>query len=214
MMIPKKALNAANLLSISRFVFLPVPIVFAVLDMRVGFLISYILVGATDFFDGIVARRFNMTSELGKKLDSFSDLFFYLASAWFLYRLHTEVVTSMPNLALILSFLALLVISFLVSGIRCKKPVLMHTIILKLNAVILYLVVIFAEFFDVTLLVTFLAILYLIGIIEEMAIFITFGDIDPDSKSFFHLAAQRKRDKESIDKLHTMPGENEKSGEA
>ncbi|MBN1892564.1 MAG: CDP-alcohol phosphatidyltransferase family protein [Clostridiales bacterium] len=205
-----KALNAANILSLSRFILLPIPIVFVLMDMRVAFLIAYILLGSTDFFDGIVARRYKMTSELGKKLDSFADLFFYLASAWFLYVLHTNVITSMPNFALIITFLSLLVISFVVSGIVCKKPVLMHTIILKFNAVILYLIVIFAELFDVTYLITGLAVLYIIGIIEEMVIFVKFGDIDPDSKSFFHLLNDKKKKKEATageDADHVSPAE-------
>lgn len=190
-------MNAANILSLSRFVLLPLPIIFVLMDMRLAFVISYIIIGSTDFFDGIVARRFNMTSELGKKLDSFSDLFFYLASAWFLYALHPEAITSMPNLILIIVFLAMLALSFVVSGIICKKPILMHTIILKLNAVILYLAVIFAEFFDVTYIITGLAILYLIGMTEEFAIFFKYGDIDPDSKSFFHIADERRREAEN-----------------
>ena len=191
-MTKSKVLNAANILSISRFVLLPIPIIFVLLDMRNAFVISYIIIGATDFFDGIVARRFRMTSELGKKLDSFSDLFFYLASAWFLYELHPEVITSMPNLVLIIIFLSMLVISFIVSGIRCGKPVLMHTFILKLNAVILYFAVIFADFFDVTYIITALAVLYLIGMTEELIIFIIFGDFDPDSMSIFHVIKDRK----------------------
>ncbi len=189
----KKSINAANILSASRFILLPVPIIFVLLDMRLAFLIAYIILGSTDYFDGVVARRFRMVSELGKKLDSFSDLFFYLASAWFLYALHPEVITSMPNLVLIIIFLSMLVISFVISGIICKKPVLMHTFILKLNAVILYFAVIFAEFFDVTYIITGLAILYLIGMTEEMIIFIKYGDVDPDSKSIFHIMRDRKQ---------------------
>lgn len=190
----KKSINAANILSASRFVLLPIPIIFVLLNMKTAFLIAYIILGSTDFFDGVVARRFNMVSELGKKLDSFSDLFFYLASAWFLYALHPEVITSMPNLVLIIIFLSMLVISFVVSGIRCKKPILMHTFILKLNAVILYFVVIFAEVSEtyVSYVITGLAILYLIGMTEEMIIFIKYGNVDPDSKSIFHIIREKK----------------------
>jgi phosphatidylglycerophosphate synthase len=201
----RKSINAANILSASRFVLLPVPIIFVLLDMRLAFVIAYIILGSTDFFDGIVARRFKMVSELGKKLDSFSDLFFYLASAWFLYSLHPEVITSMPNLVLIIIFLSMLVISFVVSGIKCKKPVLMHTFILKLNAVILYFAVIFAgvykitsmKLFDMTFVITILASLYLIGMTEEMIIFIKYGDVDPDSESIFHIMRDRKQAKEA-----------------
>ena len=100
----------------------------------------------------------------------------------------------MPNFVLIIIFLSLLAISFVVSGIRCKKPVLMHTFILKLNAVILYFAVIFAEVSEtyVTYVITGLAILYLIGMTEEMIIFIIYGNVDPDSKSIFHIIREQK----------------------
>lgn len=188
-------INVPNILSASRFFLLPILFVFAFKDMRIAFVISYILVGATDYFDGLIARKWNMMTEVGKKLDSFSDLFFYLASAFFLFKLHEPVITATPNLALILAFLCLLVLSFIISGILCKKPIMMHTIILKLNAVILYLAVILAEFMEIkytTYVIMILAILYIIGFIEEIAIFFVFGDIDPDSQSFFHLLKERK----------------------
>lgn len=187
-----KAFNIPNLLSASRFFLLPLLFVFIYMDMKTAFIISYVFVGATDFFDGLIARKFNMLTEIGKKLDSFSDLFFYLASAWFLYLLDEKVITSTPNFQLILVFLILLVLSFIVSGIICKKPVMMHTFILKLNAVLLYVAVIFADLTDMTYFVTFLAILYIIGFIEEISIFIKFGDIDPDSQSFFHLLQEKR----------------------
>lgn len=188
----KKAFNVPNILSASRFFLLPLLFIFLNMDMKIAFIILYILVGATDFFDGLIARKFNMLTEIGKKLDSFSDLFFYLASAWFLYQLDAEVITSAPNFQLILVFLALLLSSFIISGIICKKPVMMHTFILKLNAVLLYVAVIFADLTDMTYLITFLAILYIVGFIEEIAIFFKFGDIDPDSQSFFHLLKEKK----------------------
>jgi phosphatidylglycerophosphate synthase len=187
-----KNINVPNILSASRFFLLPLLFIFLQMDMKVAFIISYILVGATDFFDGLIARKFNMLTEVGKKLDSFSDLFFYLASAWFLYKLDAKVITSTPNFQLILVFLGLLVLSFIVSGIICKKPVMMHTFILKLNAVLLYVAVIFADLTDMTYFITFLAILYIVGFIEEIAIFFKFGDIDPDSQSFLHLLQEKK----------------------
>lgn len=188
----QKVINIPNVLSASRFFLLPLLFVFLHMDMRTAFIILYVLVGATDFFDGLIARKFNMLTEIGKKLDSFSDLFFYLASAWFLYQLDAEVITSAPNFQLILVFLGLLVSSFIISGIICKKPIMMHTFILKLNAVLLYVAVIFADLVDMTYFVTFLAILYVVGFIEEIAIFIKFGDIDPDSQSFLHLLKDKK----------------------
>ena len=43
----------------------------------VAFYAAYIICGVSDVLDGFVARRFGWTSEIGSKLDSFADLFFY-----------------------------------------------------------------------------------------------------------------------------------------
>lgn len=182
-----KNLNAANIISASRFIFLPLLFVFVHYEMQTAFLIAYILIGATDFFDGIVARWFNLRTELGKKLDSFSDLFFYLASAWFLNLLYRPIIQSQPNISLIMTFLVLLILSFIISGIRLKKPMMLHTLILKFNAVVLYMLVIFSALFDTTYIVTLLALLYIIGMLESIAIFLLFDDVDPDAKSLIHM---------------------------
>lgn len=194
-----KNLNAANVLSLSRLVFLPLLFVFVYLDLLTAFLIGYIILGSTDMFDGIVARRFNMKTELGKKLDSLSDLFFYLASAWFLFTLYRPIIVSTPNAQLIIVFLSLFALSFVVSGIFCKKPLMMHTIILKLNAVLLYLLVIASSFFDTTYFVTILAVLYIIGVIESIVIYARYKmDVDPDFKSIFHVMREHADNVENV----------------
>ena len=50
---------------------------------KVTMLISYIIIGLTDYFDGKIARRLNQTTDPGKTLDSVADLFFYVSSAFF-----------------------------------------------------------------------------------------------------------------------------------
>lgn len=37
----------------------------------------YLVCGASDVLDGFVARRFGWTSDIGSKIDSFADIFFY-----------------------------------------------------------------------------------------------------------------------------------------
>jgi phosphatidylglycerophosphate synthase len=88
----KKYMTIPNALSLSRLIFLPLLYLFILADHLTAFLIGYILIGATDFFDGLIARRFNMTSEIGKALDSIADLFFYISSAWFLYYLYHSIL--------------------------------------------------------------------------------------------------------------------------
>lgn len=45
--------------------------------LTASFYAVYTLTGITDILDGFVARKFNLTSNFGAKLDSVADLFFY-----------------------------------------------------------------------------------------------------------------------------------------
>src|SRR5690554_2305619 len=105
----KKYMTIPNALSLSRLIFLPLLYLFILADHLTAFLIGYILIGATDFFDGLIARRFNMTSEIGKALDSIADLFFYISSAWFLYYLYPQYLA--PNSVLLIMFFSLFFLS-------------------------------------------------------------------------------------------------------
>ncbi|MCD6322724.1 MAG: CDP-alcohol phosphatidyltransferase family protein, partial [Clostridiales bacterium] len=90
-----KYLTIPNFLSISRFLFLPILFVFVAKGMTIAFLIGYVILGSTDFFDGKIARRFNQKTDIGKTLDSVADLFFYISSAYFLAKLYPQYL--MPN---------------------------------------------------------------------------------------------------------------------
>jgi cardiolipin synthase len=159
-------------------------------DMTAAFIISYIILGSTDFFDGLIARRFNQTSEIGKALDSIADLPFYISSAYFLYRLFPEYLE--PNQLLLLLFFGLLFLSFIVSAILCKKPIMMHTTLLRLNGVLVYALIIFSFFFNTTLFVSAILIIYFIGFTEEIIIFIKYGEVDPDTPTIFSLSDKSK----------------------
>ncbi|NLW11443.1 MAG: CDP-alcohol phosphatidyltransferase family protein, partial [Clostridiaceae bacterium] len=178
-------LTVPNFLSASRAVFLPLLFYYIMTDRPGLFLIGYILLGATDFFDGIIARKFNQKSEIGKTLDSIADLFFYISTAWFIYALYPEYITA--NSTLLKIFFALLGLSFVVSAIRCGKPILMHTYLLKLNAVLVYFLMIFSYFMNTTYMVTAILLIYVLGFSEEIYIFIKHGDVDPDSPCFWKI---------------------------
>ena len=109
-------LTVPNGLSVSRIILLPVLYVFALRGMELAFVIAYAIVGATDYFDGLVARRFNQKTTFGKALDSIADLPFYVSSAYFLARLYPQYLE--PNRILLIAFFALLGASFVVSAIK------------------------------------------------------------------------------------------------
>jgi len=158
-----------NTLSLSRIILLPFLFLILFLELRITMLISYALIGATDYFDGKIARRLDQATDLGKTLDSVADLLFYLATAYFIYKLFPDVI--MANFTLLMIFFGELALSFVISAIRCKKPLLMHTALLRFSAVMVYFLFIFSFFFDTTLFTTL--------------IFIIYGQIDPDTRSIF-----------------------------
>lgn len=192
----KKNFNVPNALSLSRIVFLPLLFALAILEMRLAFLILYILVGSTDAFDGFIARRFNQVTEFGKTIDSTADLLFYISTAWFLYRLYPEFL--IPNMPLLIAFFSLLAISFLVSFAFCGKPIMMHTFLLRFNAVAIYVLIVLSYFTNTTYLVTFILIVYLIGFTEEILIFIKYGEVDRDTNSIICLIRDKEDDKEEM----------------
>lgn len=184
-MIKKEYINVPNFLSVSRFLFLPVLFVFAAKDLRLAFMIGYAILGSTDYFDGLIARKFNQKTDIGKALDSIADLFFYISSAYFLAKLYPAYLE--PNSIMLIIFFSLLGLSFLISGILLKKPIMMHTRLLKICGVLVYVLLISSYFINTTVFITVILAIYLIAFTEEIIIFFKYGEVDPDSQSLFEI---------------------------
>lgn len=184
----KAWLTTANGLSISRLLLLPFLFIALFYWSQWVFLLLYIIIGSTDFFDGLIARRFNQTSELGKSLDSLSDLFFYFASAYFLYTLFPEVIRS--NIVYLWFVFGLVFLSFIVSAIKLGRPIMMHTRLLRLGGALVYFLIIFSFFMDTRLMTTLVLTVYLLGFLEVIAIFLIYGRVDRDTQSIWHLYQQ------------------------
>ena len=184
-MLKRELLTIPNILSLSRIVFLPLLIALAWMRKDTAFLVLFIIIGSTDAFDGFVARKFNMASDFGKAVDSFADLFFYLGSAWFLFRLFPSYLE--PNVTLLYVAIAVLLASLVVSFVRIGRPVMLHTVWLKFNAVLVYALIIISFFADTTWFVAVILISFMAAFAEAITIFIVFGDVDPDTPSILSL---------------------------
>jgi hypothetical protein len=89
----------------------------------------------------------------------------------------------------------MIVLSIVVSLIRNKKVIMMHTWLLKIPAGLLFFYMLFSYFFSSPIALTVVISVYLLGFIESIIIFIKYGDVDPDSKSMFHvILADNKKD--------------------
>jgi phosphatidylglycerophosphate synthase len=178
-------LTVPNVLSFSRLLFLPALFYLAITAQETAFLVAYLVVGSTDYFDGLLARRLNQKTRFGKALDSIADIPFYVASAYFLYRLYPQYID--PVTPMVIAFFCLFGLSFVVSAIRCRKPIMMHTFLLRLNGVLVYLCVGMSYFLNTTWLVAAILVIYYVGFSEEILIFLKHGEVDPDSPSIFRI---------------------------
>lgn len=173
------------MLSLSRIFLLPLLYYLLFMDLKIALLVSYILIGSTDYFDGKIARRLNQATDLGKTLDSVADLLFYLSSAFFIYYLFPDVIAA--NFKLLMIFFGILLLSFIISFMKCGKPLLMHTTLLRFSAALVYFLFILSFFFDTAYFGTVVIALYMLAFLEEILIFIIYGQIDPDTKTIFSL---------------------------
>jgi cardiolipin synthase (CMP-forming) len=180
-----------NLLSISRIVFLPILYLFIFLEMPFAFLIAFVIIGSTDFFDGMLARRLNQVTKLGKVLDTVADIMFYISTAWFFYRLYPHYLE--PNFGLLVAFFVVYFFSFIVSTVYLGKPIMMHTSLLRFCAVLVYVLVILSYLFNTTYFLSFILILFMIGFFEAIMIFMAFGAVDVDTKTIFSLIKKYKK---------------------
>lgn len=65
--------HVPNILTIIRFLLIPIIIIFAIQDNYVATIVVLILSGFTDILDGYLARKFNLISDFGKLMDPLAD---------------------------------------------------------------------------------------------------------------------------------------------
>jgi phosphatidylglycerophosphate synthase len=187
----RRYLTIPNGLSLSRLVLLPVLYVFVFRRMDTAFVVGYALLGVTDYLDGLIARKFNQKSDVGKALDSIADLPFYISTAYFMARLFPQYLR--PNRVLLFVFFGVLAASFVISAVRWRKPVLMHTFVMRKNAVLVYFCMLLSFYVNTTILIAVILVIYMVGLAESIIIFLRHPEVDQDSLSMFHLIEIQKK---------------------
>ena len=89
----QELLKPPNLVSSIRILIAPLLFALAILGLETWFLAALIFSGFTDVLDGFLARRLNMITSLGARLDSWGDFVIYTtmaACAWILWPEITE----------------------------------------------------------------------------------------------------------------------------
>ena len=155
------------------------------------FLIIYTLCGVTDILDGLIARTFSKTSELGAHLDSIADLMFY--SVMFL-----KIV---PRLGEILSWqvwlfaafiLLLRVASYVTAAIKYRRFASLHTYMNKMTGCAVFILPYFM-YRPIAVQVCLIAgIIAAIASAEELIIHLTSHEYDSSVKTLIRCKRVRQ----------------------
>lgn len=127
--------NLANIITITRIIGTFIMIFTDVLS--VPFYIAYIYSGLSDVIDGFIARKLNIESNLGRKLDSVSDLFFYTTM---MIKIWPYLVDYLPTYVWAIIWITLALRIILYSYGLFKKHVLVsnHTILNKATGLLMF----------------------------------------------------------------------------
>lgn len=134
----------ANIITVSRII-LSALLLFVPLRSA-WFWVLFVVCGLTDMADGFIARRTNTVSKAGAKLDSIADIVFVVVCA-----IKILPMISIPVwLWIWLAIIVLIRVMNLISGYVLRhRLVLLHTIANKATGLLLFLLPLTIQFFDI-----------------------------------------------------------------
>jgi len=120
----KSIITIPNILSFYRLVSFPIVLYFAIKQIENIFVILLMIDLITDVLDGFIARRFNMQSELGARLDSIADIGMFSLGIIGIFIFKIDDFT--PHLIIFYIFLSLYLLSNLFSLIKFGRFPSLH----------------------------------------------------------------------------------------
>jgi cardiolipin synthase (CMP-forming) len=159
----KRLLTIPNVLSFYRLIVFPVILYFIIQGDERLFVILLIISLITDFLDGFIARRFNMQTDLGAKLDSLADDATYILAfiGLIVFKLNEFVPYKISASLFLISYLT----SIIVSLIKFRRMPSLHLYSAKVGAVLQ------GAFFFVLFIFGFYPLFYYIVVISGIASF-------------------------------------------
>ncbi|SDM80818.1 CDP-alcohol phosphatidyltransferase family protein [Acetanaerobacterium elongatum] len=172
---------AANILTLFRVVlsFLLVPL----RDHCAVFTVIYLLCGLTDILDGVIARKTGTQSTLGARLDSAADLvlFAVILTLGVLWAGNRLTILLPPIIVVIV----LRLLNLVISGVRHKKLLFIHTVANKATGVILFIAALAFMFTHSSVIVWVVCAVAALSSIEEGLVLLTDNHPDLNRKSIF-----------------------------
>ncbi len=176
--------NLPNFLSLYRFLTVPILFFVAYTGNEKLFFYWFLINMFTDALDGFIARRLNMQTQLGAKLDSLADFAMYLVGMYGLIHLKWDVLEAYRYSFYLLVFYYIFIDLF--SLIKFKEISSLHLISSKLNGIIqgLFFLLLFTLGFN-PVLYWLMFILASFSFVENMYFLIKLKKMRSNLKGFF-----------------------------
>lgn len=124
MKIDKEKLTIPNILSFYRIIAFPVILFFILKENEKLFVILLVVNLFTDILDGFIARKFNMQTDFGARLDSIADVGTYILAVTGIFVFKSTDFA--PHLISFIIFISLFVGSNILSLIKFKRFPSLH----------------------------------------------------------------------------------------
>ena len=128
--------NLANIITMTRII--GTLILLGLETLSTPFFICYIWCGFSDILDGFVARKLKISSPLGSRLDTVSDLLFYSIMMFKILPILNKLLPDYIWIA-VYTVLVLRALIYLFVFIRDKKLLSRHTVYNKLTGALMFL---------------------------------------------------------------------------
>ena len=120
-----------NILSLYRIIVFPFILYLVLAEKEYLFSVFITISLVTDILDGWIARAFNMQTTLGARLDSWADTGTYILAFLAIYLFRWEEIK--PHLFLFLTFLVVMILSYIVVLVKFKGLIGLHTYLFKIT---------------------------------------------------------------------------------
>jgi cardiolipin synthase (CMP-forming) len=186
-------LTLPNIISIYRILISPFIIYFIVTGQETLFAVFLVLNLISDVVDGIVARRLNLESEFGARLDSIADNITYLMGFAGIYVFKLDEL--LPHLFMFLVFFTMMLSTLLVSFFRFGKVPGFHLYSFKIGGYIqgIFFITLFTTGL-ITPLFYFMVIWGILASIEHITIQLMLPELRSNVKGIYWILKEKNAD--------------------
>ena len=182
---PERLTTLPNLLSLLRIALAPLMLISALDGERWIFLALLSASWISDWLDGLIARRLNMVSTLGARLDSLGDFVVYVTLPVGLYLLWPEVIQQ--ELIYIVVGFSAYIAAHLFALIKFRQLAGYHMWSAKFTAVVMAVALLLMLGWDLRVPFHLAVLCLLLSCLESMLISVKLKRFRPDIPSFFLL---------------------------